>query len=723
MIKKVIEFILLSLFFFLAFIYSYGGYYSWPLDQVPSTGDFVLNFAQTVDSAKIISSFNWDEFWNLGQFFPFKATKALSDHQFIPGVLTALFHQTGLRWEEAFSLVLILFYCLNGICCYYFLRQLNIAKPAAFLCSCFFAINHYRSMHFGQTQLLPTFWYPLIFMGMLSYWQKPNFSSGIFAIINILGLAFTAPYLFVFFIPFAVVSLPLIAYKTWKNLEAKLLISLGIVAISAIFLILDLYYPYIDAKNYFGMIREDGERLLYSFRSNSFNANDGLKFPWPFIIARTASPESTAYIPFVWRFTFIIGILSLLITKYRESMRNHWTILWFSLFIGLLYLNASFGPEGALGVSSWSFFSYLKVFDGVRCPARMIIIFQFFMVVITGLILSGIVNKTKKISYPLSLILAILLGIELTPEIHVHAKVDFSQIESVAKTIKTHSGLNRKIPSIYFPLHADEDFQAFVATSQLHLVNGRSGYTPFTSEHLIFPRFANCQRRNCLQDLRNLGVKYSIIDQNKADPKLLSFFAEHSSVSHVLTEGKFIVYSLNNEYFPKLVSGDREFLQYYNTSKKSKKCNNHVNLHSSHNSEQLPLALDHNLKTRWTTNTSQGSGQWLEIAFPRVFTKGISIKFFENFTAPSERHFFTNLGNIDILRSFSIEDDKHNKIDYSCDYGLEADRFVHTITLYPEHEFEKIRINAEDSKWVANFWSIYDFEVCEHDSIDLKTAS
>ncbi len=119
-----------------------------------------------------LGSGDFANFWHGNLFYPFAYTMALSDTLIVPVILSLPFEILGIDRFVIYNASIPVFFVGFGLACFALARNLTGGRGClSFLGAILASVNFFWFRHIGHYQLLGTYWYPLILLLWLRYYQ------------------------------------------------------------------------------------------------------------------------------------------------------------------------------------------------------------------------------------------------------------------------------------------------------------------------------------------------------------------------------------------------------------------------------------------------------------------------------------------------------------------------------------------------------------------------
>jgi hypothetical protein len=459
-------------------------------------------------------------------------------------------------------------------------------------------------------------------------------------------------------------------------------------------LIACFYWPYVSAKNTFGLIRDRNEQLLYSASWKSFRAYYGIELPTLIRGQGKAMGESQIYIPVVVRLLVFGGIFTTLYRQIARSTakpRNGILLLVTGLVIFVVL--ASFGPSQTPGrMAIWDVLNLVPGFSGIRVPARL----GFQIYIGCGLLVAISLSSQKKFAKILAIIASAAVVVESKPSEHFAFPFNSEKYSTIAEIIQNR-GISE--PILYLPVdESGTDFFFLASHLRNSFVNGRSSMTPKLHENVIFPIIRTCPSLACTNILKDLGVPYIIVNKHAYQHRLdftNDFSVQYEDDTYLLLHHRTIKNS--NKH---LVTQH----QWFTTPRiliDQSRCNQAFRIEGSDDRSLSDL----NLETRWTTLAPQSSPGSLTVTPARPLSGPVVV----SLSNPNR--------SSDFARSLKVSLTEVNgavaNSEFTIDYFQDEKALNQYLTLdLGDRKISKIALDLIPQPNVTDWWSIAELQLC-----------
>jgi hypothetical protein len=479
-------------------------------------------------------------------FFPYQNTLAYSEHM-LGVALTALPLQIGLADPLlTYNITLLLSFVLTGFGMYLLVRHLTGSAPAAFVSGLIFAFFPWRFAHITHLQLLSAQWIPLTFLFLHKYREtataRPLFWAAVFFVLQF----YSCGYYGLFLGLFVAIFLFLVWLEAGADRLRRLVQSLFFFLFSLV-LILPGYLPYWKLKKDFGFSRPLDDLIYFSADLLTFLSAPRENRLWGSFLEGLQKPEGDLFSGLVPWVLAGIGLAAVTVRRSGGSAPREKTAFrgirsrfprfqspaarFYGLALVISFL-LCLGP--VIQLNGWKIFygpylilyKWVPGFDGLRAPARFVIILHLAVSVLAGW---GLAALLKKIPFPrlrgltaCGFALLVLLEAASFP-VRMHYLPygqDFPRVYVwLARQPEEFALLELPMPD------APDDFwreAAYVYFSAFHwkkLVNGYSGFFPPGYLHFYAEGLKGFPSRKTLRNIRDLGVRYVVIHLERYEPK------------------------------------------------------------------------------------------------------------------------------------------------------------------------------------------------------------
>jgi hypothetical protein len=469
-------------------------------------------------------------YWHGNIFSPEPLTIAYSEH-LTPQMLQILpLYATTGNIVLCYNLLFLSTFVLAGFGTYLLVRDLTGRPLGAFLAGLAFAFAPYRISQYSHLQVLSTYWMPLTLFGLHRYFETRRIRplAGGAAALALQNLS--CGYYMLFFVPFAA------AYSLFEMTRRRLLrdvrtwASLGAALLGVAIVTWPFVSPYLEVRRAADVgVRTRDEVVQFSADVQAFGTAPEPSRLWGERVRVHPKGEGEGFPGFAILALAVVGILSGRVMASGQRTRAD------AIFFGLAALAGgvlAFGPVIRFGgqdvaTGPYAFlFTYVPGFDGVRVPARYLMIVALFLAILAGFGAAALVARRSGIALAAVAAAVILAeswvapmptnvrmapyGFELTPR-QLPMGDDISPIYQWARDAPG------KIVLIEFPFAepAYDILATFYAGQHRRpLVNGYSGFFPEAYlRRATFLRKIPADLEAATKALRSSGATHAIVHE------------------------------------------------------------------------------------------------------------------------------------------------------------------------------------------------------------------
>lgn len=536
-------FVLLSIFLTYPLIFM-------PLDKyiVSDLGDPLLNTAILAWDIKKILNLNFQNFYDINIFYPYRLTLAYSENLLSTAVLFTLpVYLITKSYIIAYNLTILLGFVLSGFCMYILAFYLTKKTVPSVIAGIIFAYAPFKVIHLGHLQLITSMWLPLMILFMHRFFESGHFKnivfSGIFFFLNATSngyyMIFATCFIFLMFLFFIFHD-----KKRIKHVTAGFILFSIIAGVST----LSIYYSYYELQKIMGFKRTLGETLEFSASIKSF-----ISVPPDNVIYKKFLPTDGGERTLFWGFIPTLLLILLFFKKKCFSLNEKYSKQYISFyyFIFGISIILTFGPfffqERFLPNPLYMLlYNLMPGFNGMRVPVRAGILILLSLGVLCAYSLTFFKRSI------LSLLIAILIIVEyLNIPIGMVKLPDNGKIPQVYSFLKNLKGdfAVAELPKIErFELSELLNEYKKVYYSIYHekkLFNGISGFFP--------PLYLNSigyPINKLIKLFAEINIRFIIIHKDEFKEKeeyyRLKYLLEHSAVREVYEDEETTVYEILN---------------------------------------------------------------------------------------------------------------------------------------------------------------------------------
>ncbi|HWP46770.1 MAG TPA: discoidin domain-containing protein [Candidatus Limnocylindrales bacterium] len=576
-------------------------------------------------------------------FYPYKNVLAYSENLLASSLFAAPILLLSQNPILAHNGVFLLSFILSGFGTYLLVRHLTHNPYAGLFSGIIFAFGPYKFSHLGHLQLLTTQWIPFCFLFLHRLLEthrwRDLFLFWLFFILQALSSSYYALFLSLS------LGIWLVAYGliSRRNFLSSLWSKLGGFVILSVLVLYPVSRPYFKVQEEMGFTRTLEEVKVFSADLKNYLGVPHFNKLYGKVLVRFAKTEAMLF-PGTLALLFAgLGILfAVRPLKWRTLFPERGLFLknvpvigaygFMVILAGILSLGPQlhlFGItlEGPYGI----LYHHVPGFKGLRVPSRWGMMVSFGLSVLAGYGVLPLLRNTGnskqnkrylsflRTPFLVCALLSALLVVEYdsTP-LSLHKVPVGEQIPEVYQWLAKQEG---DFPIFELPLQSNlQDYwreAPYVYFSTYHwkkLINGYSGFSPPLAIliHQVMETFPD---ETSIQILQRLGTRYLIIHSETYPPwyvrKLLQDL-ECFDDQLILREkfGEAYLYEIN---------GLKEGLENRKPVNLSPQSLQEIRVaHSNYNSEEAKLAVDGNLKTRWTTKTPQKPDMYFELELENI---------------------------------------------------------------------------------------------------------
>lgn len=366
-----------------------------------------------------------DSLWHLSFFYPYPYIGGFSDNLFGSSPIYLFSRFSGFATDTSFQIWFLFGYIVNFLACLYVLQRLGIGYLGAIIGALIFTFALPTTAHAGHVQLHYRFGIPLTIFFFLQFLEKKSsrscvisgfwlvwqFYAGIY-----MGF-FTLLTLFFIFISFLCIELVkkklnLLRilkefYIPWKiqKTRQKILLLLGLSTI--LFLLILLFFPYIQVKSLYGFERSWQEISPMLPRPQSYLLSDASTI-WSWL---AADGDVFKTLPMRHEHSMFLGLIPLLLAcvallNFSNYKKMHFLLLLATVFL-FIFLTLSINE-----LSFWYYLHHVPLASAIRAMTRFDQVLLLPIGYFAGLAIEQIRNNSAKSI--LHIIIVLLLFIEAT---------------------------------------------------------------------------------------------------------------------------------------------------------------------------------------------------------------------------------------------------------------------------------------------------------------------
>jgi hypothetical protein len=561
-------------------------------------------------------------FWDAPYYYPTRDALALSEHLLGITVFTAPLQWMTGNAALAYNLAFLASYLLAGLGMYLLARSLWQSRPAAWIAALAFAFAPHRVMHVSHLQMLVSGWTPLALWGLHRYLATSSRRAlAVFAAASALQSLSCGYLMYYLLLPAGLVVALELARRLVHRLPIRgLLLGLAAATGAVVLVLAPVAAAYLRTRRSFGLRRSIGEMAGFSATVSDYWHIPGLPLWWGRLPA-----GSLEHMLFPGLVVVVLAALALVAgvsgVIRRQGDAGRWTTGAYALVV-VLAVWLSFGPSSP-GPYRW-LATHLPGFDGLRVPARLIVIVALGLAVLAG---GGVAWMTARLKPALAAVLTAVLGLAIFAEGY-GGPMPLASFDAAQHDRRDLNAWLRAAPRgglLELPV-AGPGFEPFTLTYQYNtlfhghpIVNGYSG-TGYALQDFLAGRgtpLADAREiPSMLRGLRELGVRYLVLHRSLYDQR------------HGVGAARALERAIDDAT-GQLAAGARLQdaaawqLAEADVSRASRAATGEaipahaVSLTASSAADEARLAMDGTIDTRWSSGRAQAGGEWFRLALPR----------------------------------------------------------------------------------------------------------
>ncbi|NLN67888.1 MAG: hypothetical protein GX143_06960 [Alcaligenaceae bacterium] len=449
--QKYLKYVLPLVLFLIAFLFLPINQLNW-LESMPGDiGDARLNNYFLENIYQYLNG-NVESLWHLSFYYPFPYTLGFSDNLFGSSPIYLLTRYFGFLPDTAFQIWYLFGYIVNFTSAFYVLRKLGKSSLAASIGALIFAFALPTTAHVGHAQLQYRFGIPLAIFFLIKFLDKKDWSSlivsglwlvwqfyagiyiGFFTLFLMLAMVLTYIGYEKFWFSHSFKSRLLVFISAWKYLSRRRKFQYVIFSGLLLFLMVLLFYPYLQVSLLYGAKRSWDEISVMLPRLQSYILSDA-SYLW-------SSPNAEIFsdIPMRHEHQMFFGLLPLLLAATGLFVGNRQQNgLAYTLMAGMLGLVFALTLYVG-GFSLWYFMHKLPLASAIRAMTRLdlalLIVIAYFSAVTVDFVRSRYAWGTKIVS--LAVLPLLILEFSMT-SMYTSKKDDWrDRISQAEKRIPEH---------------------------------------------------------------------------------------------------------------------------------------------------------------------------------------------------------------------------------------------------------------------------------------------
>ncbi|HSK08943.1 MAG TPA: hypothetical protein VK911_05160 [Vicinamibacterales bacterium] len=561
-------------------------------------------------------------FWDASYFYPTRDALALSEHLLGIAVFTAPVQWLTGNPVLAYNLAFLASYVLAGLGMYLLARSLWPSRPAAWIAALAFAFAPHRVMHVSHLQMLMSGWTPLALWGLHRYAATSSRRAlAIFAAASALQALSCGYLMYYLLLPVGLaLALELARRLVHRAPIGRLVAGLAVATGAVVFVLVPVAQAYLRIRSTFGFRRSIGEMTRFSATVADYWHIPGL----PLWSGRLPA-GALEHMLFPGLAVVALAVLGLMAGAWgvlrKQADTGRWTTATYTLVV-VLAVWLSFGPS-VPGPYRW-LASYLPGFDGLRVPARFIVIVALGLAVLAG---GGVAWMTARLRPALGAVLAAGLGLAIVAEGY-GGPMPLAAFDAGQHDRRNLNAWLRAAPAgglLELPV-AGPGFEPFTLTYQyntlLHghpIVNGYSGSGYALQDFLAgrgTPLADDREIPAMLRGLRGLDVRYLVLHRSLYEQRHGVEAARaleqaiDDATGQIAAGARFpdaVAWRLAEADCPAPAPG----------AAGEPIPPDAVSLTASTAPDEARLAMDGTTETRWSSGRAQAGGEWFRLALPR----------------------------------------------------------------------------------------------------------
>lgn len=440
-------------------------------------------------------------------FYPNPKALAFSEANLVAGVLaTPAWILSGRNPYAAYNTFVILAFALAGFTSFLLARQLGANRVGAAVTGLIAGYCPYMFAHLPHAQLLMTFGPALSLLTMHRFVEAPTWrrSAALGAALTVTGLA--CAYYGIF--SGLVVSAGILWFSLTDNRWRQWRYWAGAAAAAAIVLagITPFFLPYLDIREA-GFERTLAEARLFSTIGRAYLASAMALHTWMLPLLGTWRE-----VLFPGFQALLLGLAAIVIGLRRPTLGPR-TVIGFYTFVIVLSVWISLGPDGGLYTL---LYHTLPAFSFLRAPARMGILVTLALAVLTGLLVTWLLNRSPRRTLLGAALIFVALAESWLPE------MPFTLAPPVPKAHRRLAamppGAVAEFPFFIGPVerHRNTEYMLLSTFHWQPLLNGYSDHTPLDIFE-VKPVLNTFPSPESIEEVRSRGIRWVAVHFNKYD--------------------------------------------------------------------------------------------------------------------------------------------------------------------------------------------------------------
>ena len=598
-------------------------------------GDPLLNtFILGWDADRILHGLHG--LWNAPFFFPETWTLAFSEHLLGIAVLTA-----PLQWLTGnpvlvYNVAFLGSYVLSGVGMYLLALTLWGRRDAAWVAAFAFAFAPHRVMHQAQIQLLMSGWMPLGLWGLHRYFETGRRRAlAVFVVAYSLLALSNGYFLYFFAVPVvSVIAAEFARRRVWSRGDGavvrwpRMVAELTLAAAAILAAIAPVAVAYMQVRSQYGLRRSLEEMAGFGARLSDYaRIPPGLRL-WDGIL-RQGESERMLFPGVIVVVLAVVAVGFVFVNgRARSDSRPSGWRWQTGVYVAVLLLALWFACGPAVPGPYSLLASLLPGFDGLRVPARFVVVVALALVVLAS---AGAASILMLLRPRAAAVVAGLMTIAIVAEGYAGPMhmAPFSLREGARRAVDAWLRIGPPGGVLELPIAGPGlapftlGYQFRTLTHGHPIVNGYSGWGYALQDFLggpTSPFHTPAEMGDALVGLRRIGVRYVVLHEDlfpipvpgrSFDPPALIGAMMNSSgqLAEQHKAGTSWIWRLVDA--PARVAMDDGALVQIPTSA--------IAATASAMSDGVPLAFDGKIETRWSSEAAQRGGEWVRMAFDREY--------------------------------------------------------------------------------------------------------
>jgi hypothetical protein len=562
----------------------------------------------------------FQDLWNAPFFFPARNVLAYSDHLLGVALFTAPIQWLTGNAVLAYDLAFIASYAFAGFAAYLLGRRLWGSPTAGWVTAVAFAAAPHRAMHISHLQILVSGWLALALWGLHGYLENGSRRALATCTVSYVLLALSSSYLMFFgAVLLALVSAgslpgaPAFSRGTIRRRLGELAAALALVAIA----LAPVAVAYLRVRQATGLRRSVGEMTAFSARTTDYlTLPPGLR-AWSGILG-VGVPERMLFPGVVVVLLTLVAAAAAAwrLGSRRSSAADRITAVYAVALVACTWM--AFGP-GIVGPYRWLVAAIPGV-DGLRVPARFAVVAALPLALLAGRGAQELarIRPGRRGAWVPVACAALLIAEGFA------APLPLAAFDAAQRERASLNGWLRAAPPggvVELPI-AGPAFQPFTTAYQYNalihhhpVVNGYTGTGYGLQDFLAGPAtpLASGEAAAAVEGMRSIGVQYLVLHRAAYER-----WQKTSAQALVETMDGDVCQVASRVEFGDAVAWRLAPLPWTAEGRPLRRVPpDEFRATASRLAEDVRLAFDGRLDTRWTTGAPQAGGEWFELTFSR----------------------------------------------------------------------------------------------------------